>query len=98
VTKTYSASEAAEIIGGKCKASWLREKARRRLIPFTMIAGAYHWTDAQIDAIVKMGEQQPGRQQRQPAQRRTTPVPVQQDQSAVPPLLVARVPKRMRVA
>jgi len=55
----HTAEEAAGIIGGACKASWLREKARLREIPFTMIGGSYHFTGAHIDEIIRSFEQQP---------------------------------------
>ncbi|MGH3377102.1 MAG: helix-turn-helix domain-containing protein [Actinoallomurus sp.] len=49
----------------RCKSSWLKEKARRREIPFTLIGGAYRFTDAHLDRIIRQFEEQP--QQHLPA-------------------------------
>lgn len=49
---TRTAEEAAARIGGGCKTRWLKEKARRREIPFVMIGGAYAFTDAHLDEII----------------------------------------------
>lgn len=48
----HTPEAAAEIIGGGCKPSWLREQARLRRIEFTFIAGKYGFTDEQCAAIV----------------------------------------------
>lgn len=49
--------EAADLLG--CKASWLREQARLRKVPFTMLGGAYHFTDAHLEWIVERFEETP---------------------------------------
>jgi hypothetical protein len=53
----YTAGEAAAIL--KCTASWLKEQARRRRIPFTRIGGGYRWTPAHLEEIVRLGEHKP---------------------------------------
>lgn len=88
----HTADQAAEIIGNGCKASWLKEQARLRKIPFTMPGGRYGWTDAHIDEIITMFEHRP--EPRTPA--RTRP---RQAAPAVPVPAVTqlhgRVPKRL---
>lgn len=50
--RTHTLEEAAEIIGGNCKASTLRRLARERKIPSVKIGGAYNFTSADIDEII----------------------------------------------
>ncbi|TDC47093.1 DNA-binding protein [Jiangella ureilytica] len=50
----YTAEEAATLL--RCKASWLKEQARLRRIPFTMVAGAYRFTRAHLIQIVESNE------------------------------------------
>jgi hypothetical protein len=56
---TYSAKQAAAIIGGACKASWLTRMARERRIPYVQIGPAYCFTDAHITEILKIFEVRP---------------------------------------
>jgi excisionase family DNA binding protein len=67
----HTPEEAAELL--RCKPSWLRERARRRDIPFTLIGGAYRFTDDHLNWIVKHFEQQPGPTEHRAAPRRRTP-------------------------
>jgi hypothetical protein len=53
----YDADQAAEIL--RCTAAWLKEKARKREIPFTMLAGAYRFTDTHLAEIIRIHEQAP---------------------------------------
>ncbi len=53
----YTAAEAAEIL--KVKKSWLERQAAGRKIPFTMLGGAYRFTDGHLAAIVQMHEMMP---------------------------------------
>jgi hypothetical protein len=55
----HAADEAAAIIGGTCKGSWLKEQARIRKIPYTWIGGAYHFTDEQLAEILRISEVRP---------------------------------------
>lgn len=55
--RVYTAREAAAVL--KCKASWLKEQARRRQIPFTMIGGSYHFTAAHVAEIAAIFEVRP---------------------------------------
>ena len=53
----YTAAEAAEIL--RVKQSWLERQAAARKIPFTMLGGAYRFTDGHLAAIVQMHEKMP---------------------------------------
>jgi hypothetical protein len=92
MSRIHSADQAAEIIGNGCKASWLKEQARLRQIPFTMPGGRYGWTDAHIDEIIKMFEHRP--EPRTPGR----PRPRQAAPAAPAPAVTqlrGRVPKRL---
>jgi excisionase family DNA binding protein len=87
----YTAAEAAAIL--KVTASWLREMARRREIPYTMPGGSYHFTDAHLEEIVRLFER--------PTVSAPPPrAPVRRPPPAAPerpaPLLQARTPRRLR--
>jgi hypothetical protein len=85
--RVYEAVEAAIIL--RCKPSWLREKARRREIPFTLIGGAYRWTDAHLAEIIRLGEQAP------PTQLPRRRIAAADDGT---PLLRARPPRKTRAS
>jgi excisionase family DNA binding protein len=53
----YTAAEAAEIL--KVKKSWLERQAAARKIPFTMLGGAYRFTDGHLATIIQMHEIMP---------------------------------------
>jgi len=50
----YTATEAAKIL--KVKESWLERQAAARKIPFTMLGGAYRFTDGHLAAIVQTND------------------------------------------
>ena len=50
----YTAAEAAEIL--RVKQSWLERQAAARKIPFTMLGGAYRFTDGHLAAIVQIND------------------------------------------
>lgn len=56
-----NAEQTAARLGGDVKASWLKERARRRQIPFTLVGGTYHWSEDHITAIIRQFEQAPSR-------------------------------------
>jgi hypothetical protein len=85
--RVYDPDEAAVIL--RCKPSWLKEKARRREIPFTLIGGAYRWTDAHLAEIVRLGEQAP------PTQFPRRRIAAADDGT---PLLRARPPRKARAS
>jgi excisionase family DNA binding protein len=74
----YTAAEAAEIL--RVKQSWLERQAAARKIPFTMLGGAYRFTDGHLAAIVQMHEKMPSpsgnaRDSRSRSQRVRKPAP-----------------------
>lgn len=74
----YTAAEAAEIL--RVKQSWLERQAAARKIPFTMLGGAYRFTDGHLAAIVQMHEKMPSpsanaRNSRPRSQRHRKPPP-----------------------
>jgi hypothetical protein len=85
--RVYDPAEAASLL--RCKESWLKDKARRREIPFTLIGGAYRWTDAHLAEIIRLGEQAPPTQL---PRRRIAPA----DDGT--PLLRARPPRKARAS
>jgi excisionase family DNA binding protein len=67
----YTAAEAAEIL--KVKRSWLERQAAARKIPFTMLGGAYKFTDGHLATIIQMHENMPsasGKRGSRPRSRR----------------------------
>jgi hypothetical protein len=80
----FDADGAADVL--RCRASWLREKARRREIPFTMVGGSYRWTADHLAEIVRLFEQSPAPQT---PRRRAMPAG-----EVVTQLLRARPPRR----
>lgn len=44
----------------RVNASWLERQAAARKIPFTMLGGAYHFTDKHMTEIVRLYEHIPG--------------------------------------
>jgi excisionase family DNA binding protein len=73
----YTAAEAAEIL--KVKRSWLERQAAARKIPFTMLGGAYRFTDGHLAAIIQMHEKMPSalgkRGSRERSRRPRLPIP-----------------------
>lgn len=74
--------------------SWLKEMARRREIPFVLIAGKYAFTDKHLDEIIRQFEVTPRGEQHSTAPRRAAP---ENGQPAVTQLR-ARPPQRRRSA
>ena len=89
----HTPEEAGKIL--RCKASWLRDKAQRREIPFTLIGGAYRFSDAHLEWIVNHFEVAP-RPHQAPAPR-VRPAPEPAPVSG-PAQLKARRPRRLRAA
>jgi hypothetical protein len=52
----HTAEETAAIIGGGCKASWLKRMAREQRIPYVQIGAARCFTDAHITEILRTFE------------------------------------------
>jgi excisionase family DNA binding protein len=85
----YTAAEAAEIL--RVKQSWLERQAAARKVPFTMLGGAYRFTDGHLAAIVQMHETMPSpsgnaRDSRSRPQRVRKPPPAPAPANGVAPL------------
>ena len=65
----HSKAEAAALL--RVTASWLERRAAARVIPFTMVGGAYHFTDEHLAEIIRMHEHRP------PAPTAAAPTPDQ---------------------
>jgi len=55
--RAWSTAEAAELL--RCTASWLKEQARSGAIPYVKLAGSYHFTDGDLDEIIRIFGTQP---------------------------------------
>ena len=55
--KVHTKAEAAVLL--RVRESWLERRAAARDIPFTMLGGAYHFTDEHLAEIVRMNESIP---------------------------------------
>lgn len=77
--------------------SWLKEMARRREIPFVLIAGKYAFTDDHLAEIIRKFEMKPGRDERPAAAPRRR---VRDSAASAPTVtpLRARPPQRLRRA
>ncbi|WP_205718237.1 helix-turn-helix domain-containing protein [Actinomadura sp. WMMA1423] len=92
------ADEVAALL--KSKASTVKEKARRREIPFVMFGGSYRWTIEHVRAIIQQYEVTPGAEKRPAEPRRRRKVKTPAGESGAPAVtpLRARPPQRLRRA
>ncbi|MFF3154782.1 DNA-binding protein [Streptomyces sp. NPDC057910] len=97
--RLYLPEDIATVLG--CSAWWVKDRARRRLIPFTRVGRAYRFSEAHLAEIIRMHEEGPDRGS-QPT-RTTTPAAssaARQRVAVAPPAvrLKARPPRRARKA
>jgi len=83
-----TAEEAAAIIGGSCKASWLKRMAREGKIGALKIGGAWNFTDAHIAQVMRLCEVPASH----PAQHAPAPLPVTAGRQAAKRAAAAPVP------
>lgn len=55
--RLFGPEEIANALG--CSAWWVRDRARRRLIPFTYVGGAYRFTADHLAEIIRLHEERP---------------------------------------
>ncbi|MFK0173986.1 helix-turn-helix domain-containing protein [Streptomyces sp. NPDC090306] len=97
--RLYRPEEVAEALG--CSAWWVKDRARRGLIPHARIGRSYRFSDAHLAEIVRMNEEQPARPPQSPrtssAPTPSSPrVPRPQNEAAAPVArLMARPPRRV---
>ncbi|MCA1223216.1 helix-turn-helix domain-containing protein [Streptomyces sp. 8L] len=77
--RLYRPEEIAETLG--CSAWWVKDRARRRLIPHTRIGRSYRFTAGHLVEIVRLYEERP------PQARTATAAP-----APVPPAATAAMP------
>ena len=65
-----TSDEAAAIL--RVRKSWLERQAAARKIPFTMLGGAYHFTEEHIAEIIRINEKLPAATKELRAARRRT--------------------------
>ncbi|MFF6807398.1 helix-turn-helix domain-containing protein [Streptomyces sp. NPDC012616] len=95
--RLYLPEEVAAVLG--CSAWWVKDRARRRLIPFTRVGRAYRFSDDHLAEIIRMHEERPARNPQRPSGM-TAPVPQppvcrQTEEPAPARRLKARPPRRM---
>ncbi|WP_254711706.1 helix-turn-helix domain-containing protein [Streptomyces sp. TRM64462] len=95
--RLYRPEEIADVLG--CSAWWVKDRARRSLIPHTRVGRAYRFTAEHLAEIVRMHEERPARNPQSPSSTAVpTPKPAarQRTETAVPTArLTARPPRRM---
>ncbi|WP_367043944.1 helix-turn-helix domain-containing protein [Streptomyces sp. Je 1-332] len=96
--RLYVPEEVAAVLG--CSAWWVKDRARRRLIPFTRVGRAYRFTGEHLAEIIRMNEARPAL----PRQRGAKAAPAAKSPASQPPSsssvptarLRARPPRRSR--
>ncbi|MFF8672602.1 DNA-binding protein [Streptomyces sp. NPDC015242] len=63
--RLYLPEEVAAVLG--CSAWWVKDRARRRLIPFTRVGRAYRFSDDHLTEIIRMHEERPARNPQRPS-------------------------------
>lgn len=96
--RLYVPEEIAAALG--CSAWWVKDRARRRLIPFTRVGRAYRFSDEHLAEIIRTHEERPAQTPQRPgvvsAPTRKPRARRQQPETAVPTVrLEARPPRRM---
>ncbi|WP_422125644.1 helix-turn-helix domain-containing protein [Streptomyces caatingaensis] len=95
--RLYLPEEVAAVLG--CSAWWVKDRARRRLIPFTRVGRAYRFSPDHLAEIVRMHEERPARNPQRPtgpAVPARKPAMRERAETAVPTVrLKARPPRRM---
>ncbi|WP_223185537.1 helix-turn-helix domain-containing protein [Streptomyces sp. CBMA152] len=95
--RLYVPEEVAAVLG--CSAWWVKDRARRRLIPFTRVGRAYRFSDVHLAEIIRMHEERPAvnaqRTGGAPAPTRRAPARHRPDVAVPTVRLQARPPHRM---
>ncbi|MGP4115483.1 helix-turn-helix domain-containing protein [Streptomyces sp. 4N509B] len=92
--RLYRPEDIAAVLG--CSVWWVKDRARRRLIPYTRVGRAYRFTPDHLAQIIRMHEALPQKQAATSAVSRT-PTPQPPPSRAEPTVrLRARPPRRAR--
>ncbi|MFJ2019622.1 helix-turn-helix domain-containing protein [Streptomyces nodosus] len=95
--RLYVPEEVAAVLG--CSAWWVKDRARRRLIPFTRVGRAYRFTGDHLAEIIRMHETRPASARQHPAAAPAAKPPTPQTSPPSPAptaRLRARPPRRVR--
>ncbi|MDI3420404.1 helix-turn-helix domain-containing protein [Streptomyces luteolus] len=96
--RLYVPEDVAAVLG--CSAWWVKDRARRRLIPFTRVGRAYRFTGEHLAEIIRMNEDRPALPQQRAANEAPaakSPAPQHPSSPAAPTArLRARPPRRAR--
>lgn len=96
--RLYHPEDVAAVLG--CSAWWVKDRARRQLIPYTRVGRAYRFTDEHLAEIIRMNEARPAVPQQPPSTAPATPSRPRSSASATVPVpttrLQARPPRRAR--
>lgn len=97
LSRLYLPEDIAAVLG--CSTWWVKDRARRRLIPFTRVGCAYRFSDEHLAEIIRMHEERPAQAPQHPGVIRAPirkPRTRQQPETGVPTVrLKARPPRRM---
>ncbi|MFB7634624.1 helix-turn-helix domain-containing protein [Streptomyces sp. NPDC056149] len=94
VPRLYLPEDVAAVLG--CSAWWVKDRARRRLIPFTRVGRAYRFTGEHLAEIIRMHEARPAasRQRAATAPASKPPAPQPSPSAAVPTTRLRARPPR----
>ncbi|GAA1357643.1 helix-turn-helix domain-containing protein [Streptomyces beijiangensis] len=95
--RLYRPEEIAAVLG--CSVWWVKDRARRRSIPFTRVGRAYRFSDDHLAEIIGMHEERPTERSQYPGVA-AAPAPKrpvrQRPEAAVPTVrLKSRPPRRL---
>ncbi|MFI6085427.1 helix-turn-helix domain-containing protein [Streptomyces sp. NPDC051217] len=96
--RLHRPEEVAAVLG--CSAWWVKDRARRRLIPFTRVGRAYRFTGEHLAEIVRMYEERPDRKAQRPRGIVTSapkPATRQRTETATPTVRLKARPPRHRL-
>ncbi|MFE2556731.1 helix-turn-helix domain-containing protein [Streptomyces sp. NPDC059352] len=96
--RLYLPEDVAAVLG--CSAWWVKDRARRRLIPYTRVGRAYRFTSEHLAEIIRMNEARPSAPQQPPSTAPATSSRPRSSASSTVPVstarLQARPPRRAR--
>ena len=80
----------------QCSEWWVKEQARKRRIPFSLIGGSYQFTDEHVAEVIHLFEQHPESHNTVPASTaRVAPMRTRSPSLGGADVLRARVPRRV---
>ena len=90
----YRPADVAKML--HCSEWWVKEQARKRRIPFSLIGGSYRFTDEHVAEVIRLFEQRPESNNTVPASTaRVAPLRTLSSSLSEADVLRARVPRRV---